>query len=191
MTKITEEDIGLGKGVTASDERLKKSADEGRASRSVSDRRFTQDRELTDRVRASSRRDEFRTNILPDPPEVPGFKLIWLSTTHNGDTIPERMRRGYLPVKVEDVPGYDSWQIKSGEWAGYVGVREMLLFKIKAEQWAEDMQYLHHDAPMSEEEGIKQDIMGMKNELEDGRSTVSVSKGIQQLAAPVRKPKWA
>lgn len=189
--KITDEDIGLGKGVTASDERLKKAADEGRTSRSTEDRKFTQDRELTDRVRASSKRDEFRSNILPDPPEVPGFKLIWLSTTHNGDTIPERMRRGYEPVKLEDVPGYEAWQMKSGDWAGFIGVREMLLFKIPLKQWQEDMQYLHHTAPMDEEQGIKQDIMGMKNELEDGRSTVSISKGLQQLATPVRNPKWS
>lgn len=191
MTNITNEDIGLGKGLTATDERLKKAAGEGRSSRSVEDRKFSQNRELTDRVRASSRRDEFRSNILPDPPEVPGYKLIWLSTTHNGDTIPERMRRGYEPVKIEDVPGYESWQMKSGDWVGFIGVREMLLFKIRNEQWAEDMQYLHHDAPMDEEQGIKQDIMGIKNELEDGRSTVSISKGLQQLATPVRKPKWA
>lgn len=190
MTKIVNEDIGLGKGVTATDERLKKEAGEGRTSRSVSDRKFTENRELTDRVRASSKRDEFRSNILPDPPEVPGYKLIWLSTTHNGDTIPERMRRGYEPVKIEDVPGYESWQMKSGDWAGYIGVREMLLFKIPIGQWSDDMQYLHHDAPMDEEQGIKSDIMGIKNELEDGRSTVSISKGLQQLATPVRKPKW-
>ena len=190
MTKVINEDIGLSRGVTATDERLKKKADESRANRSVDDRKFTQNRELTDSGRVMSKRDEFKTNILPNPPEIPGYRLIWLSTNHAADTIQERMRKGYSPVKAEDIPGYEGWCLKSGEWAGFVGVREMLLFKIPLEQWAEDMQYLHHDAPMEEESGIKQEIMSLKNELEDGRSTVSISKGMQNLAAPVKRPNW-
>lgn len=189
MSRITDENIGLGKGPTASDERLKKKADEGRSSRAVSDRRITEDRENTDYVRASARRNEFLSNILPDPPELPGYKMIWLSTTNNQDTIPERMRRGYAPVKMEDIPGYDSWQIKSGDWTGYVGVREMLLFKIPIKIWEEDMNFLHHQAPLDEERGIKDSISSLKGEL-GSKGKLIVESGMDELAAPVRNPKW-
>lgn len=192
MAEIINEDIGIGRGPTVADERLKKAADEGRTSRSMGDHRFTGNRELTDSVRVASRRNESLSNILPEPPQVPGYKLIWLSTTHTADTIPERKRRGYEPVKLEDIPGYESWSIKSGEWAGYVGVREMLLFKIPVELWAEDMHYVHHEAPMAEEQGIKDEILGMKRDLESQGAKIDVGGGVNSLAAPVRqKPKWA
>lgn len=190
MTSVQNEHIGIGKGPAATDSRLKRPADEARSSRSMDDRQFTDDRELKDPVRMESKRDEFLANILPNPPEIPGFKMIWLSTTHSADTIPERMRRGYSPVKLEEIPGFDAWQIKSGDWAGYIGVREMLLFKIPVEMWAEDMTYVHHTAPLAEEQGIRDSIAGIKNELEDGRATVAVSKGLQQLGQAVRKPKF-
>lgn len=191
MTKIVNEDIGITKGLSPNgDERLKKSADEGRTNRGMSDRKFTGNREITDHVRASSKRDEFNHNILPDPPTIPGFKTIWLSTTHDADTIPVRQRRGYVPVEITDVPGYDSWQIKSGEWSGYIGVREMLLFKIPVEMWAADMHYMHHEAPLAEEQGIKDGIMGMKSDLERQGTKIQVGEGMNHLAQNVRAPKW-
>lgn len=190
MTKLVNEDIGLGRGTVASDERLKKKADENRTSRSVTDRSISEDRENTDHVRASARRNEFLTNILPDPPELPGYKLIWLSTTNNVDTIQTRMRRGYVPVKLEDIPGYESWQIKSGDWTGFVGVRECLLFKIPVKLWEEDMQYLHHQAPLDEERGIKDGIKGLQGEL-GNKGKLLIESGMDDLAAPVRGPKWS
>lgn len=191
MSKIVNEDIGIGRGpASATDERLKKSADEGRTSRSMNDRKFTGDRELTDHVRASSKRDEFTQNILPDPPQIPGFKTIWLSTTHQSDTIPVRMQRGYMPVKLEDIPGYEAWALKSGEWAGFVGSREMLLFKLPVELWAQDMHYMHHEAPLAEEQGIKDSVMGLKRDLEQQGTKIEVGNGIDSLAAKVRAPKW-
>lgn len=189
MTKVTNEDIGISRGPVAADSRLKKPADEGRTDRSMEDRKLTENRELTDPVRASARREEFVSNILPDPPKIPGYHLIWLSTTNDADTIPERMRRGYEPVKLADIPGYDSWQIKSGEHQGMIGIREMLLFKIPLEMYEQDMAYLHHEAPLSEERSIKEGIKQLSQDVGEG---LSISKGIQELAAPVRTPRqWA
>jgi len=37
---------------------------------------------------------------------------------------------GYEPIKPEDVPGWEYATLKTGDWAGFIGVNEMLAFKL-------------------------------------------------------------
>jgi len=39
-------------------------------------------------------------------------------------------RAGYEPIKPEDVPGWEYATLKTGDWAGFIGVNEMLAFKL-------------------------------------------------------------
>jgi hypothetical protein len=193
MTKVVNEDIGVAGSPTTADSRLKRPADPARRDRALDDQKITGNRKLTDRVRASSRRGEFIQNILPNPPEIPGYKLIWLSTHNEVDPIPERMRRGYTPVKLTDMPEYESyssWLIKGGQYDGFVGIREMILFKIRVEDWADDMNYLHHEAPLEEEQGLKARYDETKQVLA-GKAKVEEEPDVATLGLKPRQgPKW-
>lgn len=193
MTKVVNEDIGVAGSTTTADSRLKRPADPARRDRALDDQKIAGNRELTDRVRASSRRNEFVQNILPTPPEIPGYKLIWLSTTNEVDPIPERMRRGYEAVKLTDMPEYDSyssWVIKSGQYEGFIGIREMILFKIPVDYWKEDMQYLHHEAPLEEEQHIRERVEQAK-QIVANTGKVEVMPGMETLGQkPQTRPKW-
>ena len=103
-------------------------------------------------------RNEFQQEALPNAPQIPGYHTCWLSMTSSYDPIHKRMRMGYTPVRSEDVPGLESFRMKSGEYEGVVTCNEMALFKIPNEIYLEIMTAFHHDAPMSEEESIKQNL---------------------------------
>jgi len=64
------------------------------------------------------------------------------------------MRLGYQPIKPEDIPGWEVTSIKTGEWAGFIGVNEMIAFKLPLELYQRYMQEAHHDAPLREEEKL-------------------------------------
>ena len=58
---------------------------------------------------------------------------------------------GYEPVKPEEVPGWEYASIKTGEWQGFIGVNEMLAFKLPMSLYEKFMMEAHHDAPNREE----------------------------------------
>lgn len=137
----------------SSDERLKKSAD-NRDSRAVADRPATENRALSDDDRVEMFRQQFFQSALPDLPKLAGWHTCWLTTTNSRDSIPGRMRLGYEPIKPEDIPGWEYATIKTGEWQGFIGVNEMLAFKLPLSLYEKFMQEAHHDAPNREEEKL-------------------------------------
>lgn len=98
---------------------------------------------------------EFSQEALPTPPARPGWHYVWLSTTNQYDPIYKRQRMGYVPVKAEEIPGFDHYRSKSGEYEGCVSMNEMILFQIPQEIYQEIMEEYHHYRPMDEEERIK------------------------------------
>ena len=136
------------------DERLKKSAGEGRRNRAMEDRAVTEDRTLSNDERVAMFRQQFFQSALPDLPKIPGWHLCWLTTTNPRDSIQTRIRLGYEPVKPEDVPGWEYATIKTGDWAGFIGVNEMLAFKLPQELYERFMEEAHHNAPLREEEKL-------------------------------------
>lgn len=139
------------------DDRLKRSTGDGRESRSESDEERTQKdgTVFSAPERISNFRDEWAQNALPQPPEISGYHLCWLSTTNSYDPIHKRMRMGYEPVKAEEVKGFDTYKMKSGEFEGFVACNEMLLFKVKKELYQEMMAYFHHERPLSDEQMLR------------------------------------
>jgi len=138
------------------DNRLKKNLNAGRTDRgNDSVRSAAEDSLVSSQERRRMFRTEWTQESLPTPPEIPGFHPCWLSTTNQYDPIHKRMRLGYVPVKAEEVPGFENYRVKSGEHEGFVAVNEMLLFKLPNDIYQEMMSELHHYAPMDEQEKIK------------------------------------
>lgn len=136
-----------------SDERLKKSAD-ARDSRAATDRPVAENRAISDDERVEMFRQQFFQSALPDLPPIPGWHMCWLTTTNPRDSIHVRMRLGYEPVKPEDIPGWEHVSVKTGEYAGFIGVNEMLAFKLPMSLYEKYMREAHHDAPNREEEKL-------------------------------------
>lgn len=173
------------------DARLRRAADGQRRTRAAdSDPR--EDAGLaTPRGNDLSFRDEFTQEALPKPPEIPGFHCCWLSTTNQWDPIPRRVRMGYVPVRPDEVPGFEYMTQKSGQWEGMIGINEMLLYKVPVDVWKRIMTEFHHNAPINEESGIRNSALAVAEELHDsdGKSLVRLEEGMETLGRqPRRKP---
>lgn len=95
-------------------------------------------------------------SVLPDLPKIQGFHTFWATTTNPRDPIAGRLRLGYRFIKQEELPGWEQGvSIKTGEYAGCVGINEMIAMKIPEHRYQLMMQELHHRAPMAEEEKIR------------------------------------
>ena len=112
------------------DDRLKKEIGAGRRSRASEDRSVTEDRVRTDDDRLRMFQQQMFNDALPDLPPIPGYHVCWLTTTNPRDSIHRRMMLGYTPVTLEDAPGLDHSTLKTGEYAGLIGINEMLAFKL-------------------------------------------------------------
>ena len=169
------------------DERLKKTADTGRRSRAMDDRRVTESRELSDDDRVQMFRDSFFQSALPDLPEIPGYHVCWLTTTNPRDPIQGRFRLGYEPVKPEEVPGWEYASIKTGEYAGLIGVNEMIAAKLPDRLYFRLMKEAHHDAPLREEERITTEMDTMSERARGSKTRMIEDEGMSSLreAPPV------
>jgi len=136
-----------------------------RGSRSAEDaeRQSDDGTALTLEQRRAMIRNEFQQEALPRVPELAGWHFCWLSTTNSYDPIHKRMRLGYVPVKVEELTGFDSMRMTSGEFAGCVSCNEMLLFKIPHEVYLAIMTEFHHNMPLEEEEALNQQLEQLQN----------------------------
>lgn len=165
-----------------SDERLKKSAGEGRESRAMVDRAVTHNREISDDERVEMFRQQFYQSSLPDLPKIPGWHCCWLTTTNPRDSIQTRMRLGYEPVKPEDVPGWEYVTVKTGEWQGFIGVNEMLAFKLPISLYEKYMREAHHDAPLREEEKLTETAAFMEQQAKASKSRLMQGDGNSEMA---------
>lgn len=165
-----------------SDERLKKSAGEGRESRAMVDRAVTHNREISDDERVEMFRQQFYQSSLPDLPKIPGWHCCWLTTTNPRDSIQTRMRLGYEPVKPEDVPGWEYVTVKTGEWQGFIGVNEMLAFKLPISLYEKYMREAHHDAPLREEEKLTETAAFMEQQAKASKSRLTLGDGNSEMA---------
>jgi hypothetical protein len=139
-----------------SDERLKRPTGAERDSRAVSDRRVTEDREKTDPVRLKKLLDSFSQAHLNDLPAIPGYHVMWATTTNKADTIQGRLNAGYELVTAEDLPpGYQDMIQKTGDWPGAVGVNEMIALKLPQELYEAAMLHLHTTLPGQEDDKLR------------------------------------
>ncbi len=162
------------------DERLKKS-DDNRESRAATDRPAAEDRALSETERVEMFRQQFFQSALPDLPKLPGWHTCWLTTTNPRDSIQARLRLGYEPIKPEDVPGWEYASIKQGEWQGFVGVNEMLAFKLPMSLYQAYMKEAHHDAPLREEEKLTDTADFMAQQARASGSNLLIGDGNSEL----------
>ena len=146
------------------DERLKRTQDQSRQARGTEGRSVTEDRAKTDREQRKAVRSNWLYEALPTPPEIPGFHVMWLSTTNQQDPIFRRERMGYVAVTPEEVAGFESLKLTAGEHVGKVGCNEMLLYKIPLEDYRVIMEENHHYMPLEEE-----DKFGDMSNMQDSR----------------------
>ncbi len=174
------------------DERLTKSAAvtaDIREPRAAQDRATTENREISDDERVEMFRQQFFQSSLPDLPKMPGWHACWLTTTNPRDSIQTRIRLGYQPIKPEDVPGWEYATLKTGDWNGFIGVNEMLAFKLPMSLYEKYMQEAHHDAPQREEEKLTDTADFLANQAKASKSRLTMGDGNEELAAK-RKPQF-
>lgn len=156
--------------------------DPQRGSRAVMDRALTESRALTEDERLAEFRKSLYQSTLPDLPPIPGYHVCWLTTTNSRDPLQSRIRLGYEPVKPEDIPGWEAATLKTGEYAGFIGVNEMLAFKIPLSLYHMYMKESHHDAPLREEQKLQDTLDSIKKEAERKGAKLLVGDGTAELA---------
>jgi hypothetical protein len=161
-----------------SESRLKKSLNAGgrqdRASEDAS-RRAPEDKFISSQERRKMWSEEWTQSALPKLPSLDGWHLCWLSTTNSYDSIDKRMRLGYVPVKADELPGFEDYRVKSGEHVGHISCNEMLLFKLPMDIYQEVMTHMHHDKPREEAEKIKVQMENLQGQRDsNGRPLLSV-----------------
>ena len=165
----------------STDERLKKELGVGRQSREMEDRQVTENREVTDDDRLEMFRAQLFNDALPDLPNIPGYHMCWLTTTNPRDPIHRRIQLGYEPIKASEVPGMEFASVKTGEWAGMVGVNEMIAFKLPETLYQRFMQEAHHDAPLREENKLAETAEIMRQQAEGSGSTLFEGDGLVEM----------
>ena len=163
------------------DERLKKELGVGRQLREMEDRQVTENREVTDDDRLEMFRAQLFNDALPDLPDMPGYHMCWLTTTNPRDPIHRRIQLGYEPIKATDVPGMEFASVKTGEWAGLIGVNEMIAFKLPETLYQRFMQEAHHDAPLREENKLAETAEIMRQQAEGSGSTLFEGDGLMEM----------
>ncbi len=175
------------------DSRLKKSLNAGgretRASEDAS-RAAPEEKFISAQERRKMFSDEWTQSALPKLPEMPGWHLCWLSTTNSYDSIDKRIRLGYVPVKTEEIPGFENFRVKAGEHAGFIACNEMLLFKIPMEVYQDIMLHMHHEKPMEESEKIRVQLENLQGARDSsGRSLGRVEgEGFGEIERSVPTP---
>ena len=119
--------------------------------------------------------EEWTQSALPKLPNLDGWHLCWLSTTNSYDSIDKRIRQGYVPVKTEELPGYEDLRVKTGEHVGYISCNEMLLFKLPMDVYQEIMAYMHDEKPRDEADKIRVQVEQLQGARDsNGKSLVGI-----------------
>lgn len=165
------------------DARLKKDFDVvgRREDRRSQNREVTESREISEDDRLEMFRSQLFNDALPDLPEVPGYHMCWLTTQNPRDPIHRRMQLGYEPVRPEEVPGMAHASIKTGEYAGMIGVNEMIAFKLPMSLYEKFMQEAHHDAPLREEDKLAEVAEMMREQAERAGATMYEGDGMTEM----------
>ncbi len=134
--------------------------------------------------------DEWTQSALPKTPEIPGWHLCWLSTTNSYDSIDKRMRLGYVPVKADELTGFDTYRVKSGENIGFIACNEMVLYKIPMDLYQDVMLQMHHEKPLEEADKIRVQVENLQGTRDSsGKSLGQVEgEGFGDLDRDVKTP---
>lgn len=172
--------------ILGSDERLKKASGEavrGSRENANAERSNKDGSALSAEERRAALRRNWVQEVLPTPPEIPGFHCCWLSTTNSTDPVYKRVQRGYIPVKATEVPGMgNQYAVTDGEFEGCVAINEMLLFKIPNDVYQDLMTIYHHDIPAEQENAIYDRVNASLESDSSGRPLGIVEGDFNKLA---------
>lgn len=177
------------KGFVSEDERLRKSdaaASRGDRDTADTDREFHDGLALTAEERRRLLRNQGVREVLPSPPEMPGWHFCWLSTTNSTDPIYKRMQLGYVPVKATELPGFESFTVTGGNYDGGIMCNEMVLFKIPQERYQDIMTLYHYDMPLEEEGMLKQSVERDDEDREGNK--LAITEGFERLGKAGKTP---
>src|SRR5512137_2583147 len=138
--------------------RLKKSLKAGgRNDRASEDavRSAPEDKFISRQERRKMWDEEWTQSALPKLPNMDGWHLCWLSTTNSYDSIDKRMRLGYVPVRADELPGFENYRVKAGEDIGFIACNEMRLYKLPMDLYQDIMLQMHHEMPNDESDKIR------------------------------------
>lgn len=164
-----------------SDERLSKQTVNARKSKASQDRQVTEDREATDAERLDMFRAAHAQASLPDIPPIPGFHVVWLTSTNSKDSLQMRHRMGYAPVVPEDVKGFEFVADKGSQTDGLIRVNEMVAYKLPMHLYNLYMRENHHYAPAREETKLTDTAQQVKEQLARKGSRVDEGDGVEAL----------
>ncbi len=177
------------------DSRLKKNLSAGgRESRASLDqvREAPEDQFMSSEERRKMWKDEWTQSALPNVPEMRGWHLCWLSTTNAYDSIDKRIRLGYIPVKADEMIGFDNYRVKSGEQTGYIACNEMILYKIPMDMYQDVMSHFHHDAPLEEANKIRMQAEQQVGRDSRGKPLGQIEgEGLDNIDKPIPAPYFA
>lgn len=156
------------------------------AERGFDDREATQDRELNEDERLEMFRDALEQSCLPDLPPMPGYHLIWLSTTNQRDTIAWRTRLGYELITSDMIPGWRGDSTKAGSLPNVVSINEMVAARIPIRLFNMYMAEVHHNKPLQDEEKLRANISLMKQQAEEYGSVIDEGDGTRNIVQRAR-----
>lgn len=159
-----------------------------RDTRRTEDRPVTQSRELTEADRLEMFRKQLFNDALPSLPDIPGYHVCWLTTTNARDPIQRRMQLGYEPIRADEIPGMEYASLKTGEYAGMVGVNEMVAFKLPESLYQAFMHEAHHNAPLAEEEKLQDVADQIREQAERAGSAIIEGDGNSAMRQTHRAP---
>ena len=161
-----------------------------RQSRVVQDRPVVENRELSNEERLEMFRNSLFQSALPPIPAIPGYHICWLTTTDPRNTIEANRRLGYEPIRPEECPGFELVTTKTGEYAGCIGVNEMIAFKLPNELYEMYMNEAHHEQPLAEEEKLKSVLEVIAQEARDKGADVELGDGTAALGKAPARPSF-
>lgn len=177
------------------EDRLRRNTSDDRTNRAMEDRAVSENRELSDEERIELFRTQHFQHVLPDLPKIAGYHVCWLSTTNQSDSIHHRQRLGYEPIKSEDVPGwaFDTFSLKTGEYAGLIAINEMVAFKVKDSLYQAYMTQAHHTMPAQQDEKLIHDVEQYNALLKANKTYIEAEEGQKEIEQGLRlkKPVFA
>lgn len=131
----------------------------------------------------------FARDVLPMPKDTHEFHYCWLTTTNQRDPIHGRLRLGYKLVSKDEFPDLRGYHLMSGEYAGYIGLNEMVLGKLSQTRYQKIMRKFHHDDPRDEERAIKERVLALQADVNARRGAhVAHLIGMQNIERTERAP---
>lgn len=119
----------------------------------MEDRDVTENRLHTDSIRHEEAFAGLMSNsVLPNLPDDPNWHYMWATTTNSRAPVQRYLQSGYQVVRAEDVPGFEYLSQKTGEYAGAIGVNEMIALRCPKDRYRAIMKHFHHDLPKAEQE---------------------------------------